>query len=300
MEFTILGPLAVRGKTGEVDLGAPKVRRLLALLLHRAGEVVPVSALVDGLWSGRPPRTATKNLQLYVLQLRRALADPERVVHRTPGYALVVNPGELDVRRFEDLADQARTAHEQGNSLAAGSLARQALARWQGDPYSGLVDSISALQVEADRLRERRLVLLGQRFDADLALGRYDDVVAELTALVAEHPLRERFQAQLMLALYRSRRQAEALEVYRQARNLLTGELGLEPGVELTELAQAILRTDPDLALSTADRPVSTGPGQLPSAVPTFTGRVGQLRRLDALVAGGAPVVVISGTAGVG
>nr|WP_255481883.1 BTAD domain-containing putative transcriptional regulator [Amycolatopsis sp. SID8362] len=281
-------------------MGAPKVRCLLALLLHRAGEVVPVSALVDALWSGCPPRTATKNLQLYVLQLRRALADPGRVVYRSPGYALVVHPGELDVRRFEDLADQARTAHEQGNSVAAGGLARQALAQWQGDPYSGLVDSVSALQVEADRLRERRLGLLGLRFEADLALGRHDDVVAELTELVAEHPLRERFQAQLMLALYRSRRQAEALEVYGRARNLLTGELGLEPGAELTELAQAILRSDPRLVLTTADQPVSAGPEQLPAAVPTFTGRVGQLRRLDALVAGGASIVVVSGSAGVG
>ncbi|MFI5561568.1 BTAD domain-containing putative transcriptional regulator [Amycolatopsis japonica] len=300
MEFTILGPLGVRDGNTELELGAPKVRRLLALLLHRAGEVVPVSALVDGLWAGRPPRTAAKNLQLYVLQLRRALADPDRVVHRRPGYLLVVNPGELDVRRFEDLADQARTAHERRNAVVAGSLARQALAVWQGPPFGGLADSSAALQVEADRLQERRLVLLGQRIDADLALGRHADVVAELTELVWEHPLREHFQAQLMLALYRSGRQAEALEVYRRARALLTGELGLEPGAELTGLAQAILRTDPALDLPTAEQPVSAGPRQLPAAVPTFTGRTVQLRRIDALVAGGAPVVVVSGTAGVG
>ncbi|MEV6908158.1 BTAD domain-containing putative transcriptional regulator [Amycolatopsis sp. NPDC051071] len=300
MEFTILGSLGVRDKNVELDLGAPKVRRLLALLLNRAGEVVSVSALVDGLWAGRPPRTATKNLQLYVLQLRRALADPERVVHRSPGYLLVVRPGELDVRRFEDLADQVRVAHERGDAVVAGGLARQALAMWQGQPFAGLADSSSALQVEADRLAERRLVLLAQRFDADLALGRHADVVAELAELVAEHPLREHFQAQLMLALYRSRRQAEALKVYRRARALLTGELGLEPGVELTALAQAILRTDPALDLPAAEPPVSTGPRQLPAAVPTFTGRTGQLRRIDALVAGGAPVVVLSGTAGVG
>ncbi|MFJ8915906.1 BTAD domain-containing putative transcriptional regulator [Amycolatopsis sp. NPDC102389] len=300
MEFTILGPLGVRDGNTELDLGAPKVRRLLALLLHRAGEVVPVGALVDGLWAGRPPRTAMKNLQLYVLQLRRALADPDRVVHRRPGYLLVVNPGELDVRRFEDLADQARTAHERRNAVVAGSLARQALALWQGAPFSGLADSSAALQVEADRLQERRLVLLGQRIDADLVLGRHADVVAELTELVSEHPLREHFQAQLMLALYRSRRQAEALKVYRRARALLTGELGLEPSAELTDLAQAILRTDPALDLPSAEQPVSAGPRQLPAAVPTFTGRAAQLRRIDALVAGGAPVVVVSGTAGVG
>ncbi|RSN29125.1 AfsR family transcriptional regulator [Amycolatopsis sp. WAC 04169] len=300
MEFTILGPLGVRDGNAELDLGAPKVRRLLALLLHRAGEVVPVSALVDGLWAGRPPRTAVKNLQLYVLQLRRALADPDRVVHRRPGYLLVVNPGELDVRRFEELADQARTAHERRNAVVAGSLARQALAVWQGPPFGGLADSSAALQVEADRLQERRLVVLEQRIDADLTLGRHADVVAELTELVWEHPLRERFQAQLMLALYRSRRQAEALKVYRRARALFTGELGLEPGAELTDLAQAILRTDPALDLPAAGQPVSAGPRQLPAAVPTFTGRTVQLRRIDALVAGGAPVVVVSGTAGVG
>jgi DNA-binding SARP family transcriptional activator/Tfp pilus assembly protein PilF len=296
MQFHVLGPLAVHDGIHDLPLGAPKVHVLLALLLCRAGEVVPVGALLDGLWGSQPPRTANKNLQLYVHQLRKALGDARRVELRRPGYVLLVHPGELDAERFEALASQARLAYERADFLTASGLSRQALALWQGMPFSGLVDDVSVLEAEAERLQERKLVVLAQRIEADLQLGRHHDVVPELTELAAQHPLRERFHAQLMLALYRSRRQAEALEVYRKARSLLARELGLEPSTELSDLAQAILRTDPQLDV-VARGSRSPVPAQLPAGLATFTGRDEHLRELSREE---LRIVVITGTAGVG
>ncbi|MBB5953714.1 DNA-binding SARP family transcriptional activator [Saccharothrix tamanrassetensis] len=279
---------------------APKVRTLLALLLCRPRAVVPATVLIDGLWRGDPPRSAAKNLQLYVHQLRRALGEPERVALRSPGYALEVHPDELDAERFEALAGQARLAHERADFRTAGTLARQAIALWRGTPFCGLADEVRLLQAEAERLLERKLVVTSMCVEAELRLGRHRELVAELLELVAEHPLREGLHAQLMLALYRSGRQAEALEVYWKVRRVLAEDLGLEPGAEVCELAQAILRADPALEPGAAGA-APTRPTQLPPDVATFTGRAELLRDLDAAAdRGGVPVVVVSGTAGVG
>ncbi|WP_433260038.1 BTAD domain-containing putative transcriptional regulator [Actinosynnema sp. CS-041913] len=276
------------------------MRKLLALLLCRPREVVPASVLIDGLWPTDPPRSAAKNLQLYVHQLRRALGDPERVALRSPGYVLEVHPDELDAERFEALAGQARTAYQRGDYVGAGSLARRAISLWRGTPFCGLADEVRVLHVEAERLRECKLVVTSMCVEAELRLGRHREVVAELRELVAEHPLREGLHAQLMLALYRSGRQAEALEVYRKVRRLLADELGLEPGGEIGELAQAILRADPKLDLVTRDA-APARPTQLPPGVATFTGRDAALRDLDAAAdRDGVPVIVVAGTAGVG
>ncbi|MEU5693159.1 BTAD domain-containing putative transcriptional regulator [Actinosynnema sp. NPDC020468] len=307
MDFSILGTLAVRDGVRERPLGAPKVRTLLALLLCRPGEPVPVGTLVDGLWAGSPPRSAAKNLQLYVHQLRRSLGEPDRVSLRAGGYALTVLPGELDAERFEVLAAQARDAAEREDFLTADAVSRQALAMWQGSPFGELADDVRALRTEAERLGERRLAVLGLHLEAELQLGRHQEVVPRLRELVAEHPLREGLHAQLMLALYRSGRQAEALEVFRRVRGVLASELGLRPSSELSDLAQAILRSDRWLD-PVSRRPVSPPPDQLPPGVATFTGRESTLRALDAAadlvdpVAPGdaVPIVVVTGTAGVG
>jgi DNA-binding SARP family transcriptional activator len=300
VEFKILGPLVTKDGIRDLPLGAPKVRTLLALLLCRPREVVPASALIDGLWRSRPPRSAAKNLQLYVHQLRRALGDPERVSLRSPGYALEVHPDELDAERFEALASRARTSFERQDFAVTSSLSREAISLWRGTPFAGLVDEVSVLHAESERLRERRLVVAGMCIDAELQLGRHQDVVAELLELVAEHPLREGLHGQLMLALYRSGRQAEALAVYRNVRRLLAEELGLEPSTEIGDLAQAILRADPRLDLPTKG-PTGLRPTQLPARVATFTGRDTTLRDLDAAAGRDeVPIVVVTGTAGVG
>jgi YVTN family beta-propeller protein len=241
MEFRILGPLEVieQGKT--LPLGGGQQLSLFALLLLHANEVVSTDRLVDELWAERPPATAEKIVRNYVSLLRKLLGD--RLVTRPPGYLLRVEPGELDSERFETLVREAR---EEEPGVAAASL-RKALALWSGPPLAQLAYEPFA-QEAIGRLEELRLGAVEDRIDADLQLGRDRDVVAELEKLVREHPLRERPRNLLMLALYRSGRQAEALEVYQDARRTLVDELGLEPSPDLQELQQRILSHDPGLA----------------------------------------------------
>ncbi len=233
MEFRILGPLEVISDGKALDLGGAKQRALLAVLLLNPNEVVSRDRLVDALWEENPPNTAEKALQVHVSKLRKQLGS-DRIVTKAPGYAIRVEPGELDVERFE------RLAGEGGRQLV------DALALWRGPPLADVAHTRFARQ-EIGRLQERRLAVLEERIEADLALGRRADLIAELEALAAEHPLRERFRALLMLALYRGGRQAEALDVYQEARRKLVHELGIEPGRELRELHQTILRQDPAL-----------------------------------------------------
>ena len=242
MEFRILGPLEVVEQGRALPLGGPRQRALLALLLTRANEVVSADWLVEELWGAEPPRTAANALQYHVSQLRKALAPHEVIVTQEPGYVIRVGPDELDVLRFEQLVEQAQQAAPE---LAA-RLLREALALWRGPPLAELAHE-SLPQTESLRLEELRLAALERRIDADLALGRFAEVVGEVQALVREHPLRERLRATLMQALYGSGRQAEALEVYRETRRLLVEELGIEPSPALHELEQAILRQDPSL-----------------------------------------------------
>jgi DNA-binding SARP family transcriptional activator len=244
MEFRLLGPLEIVERDRVLMLGAGKQKALLAILLLNANEIVSTDRLHDDLWGESPPATAAKSIQLYVSRLRKELGDG-RLVTRPPGYLLKVEAHELDAARFRRLVGEARNAEPE---RAARKL-REALDLWRGSPLAEFEYEPFA-QPEIARLRAARLAALEQRIDADLAAGRHAELVGELEALVSEHPLRERLWAQLMLALYRSSRQAEALEAYRAARRNLSEELGLEPGTELRRLEQAILRHDPELDLA--------------------------------------------------
>src|SRR5262245_43246059 len=201
------------------------------MLLH-PNELLPSDRLIDELWDGSPPATATKILQNAVSQLRKALGDG-RLETRPPGYVFQLRPGELDLQRFEELAREGRS--------------EEALALWRGPPLVELREERFAEDARR-RLEDARLAILEDRIEADLTAGRSAELVPELESLVAEHPLRERMQAQLMRALYASGRQADALEAYRRARRVLSEELGLEPGPELQELERKILQQDPGLA----------------------------------------------------
>ena len=231
MEFRILGPVEALDEGRPVPLPAGKPLKLLRILLLNRNRVVSAETLVDELWGDEPSESATKALQGYVSQLRKAIGA-DRLVTKPPGYSLRVEEGELDLDRFEQLAREGRERLAVGDVKAASRELGSALALWRG-PAPGL--------------EERRLAALEDRIDADLALGRHAELVAELETLVAQHPLRERLRGQLMLALYRSRRQADALEEYRQTRETLVDELGIEPGEELQELQRAILRHEPEL-----------------------------------------------------
>jgi DNA-binding SARP family transcriptional activator len=237
MEYSVLGPLEVRSDGQTIPIGSAKQRAVLAVLALEAGRVVPVERLIDELWGDSPPATATTALQVYVSKLRKTLGD-RAIETRSPGYLLRCSPDELDLRRFERLTAEARDAEPE----RAAALLGEALALWRG---SALADV--DLPLESARLEELRLGAQEQRIDADLARGRSAELVGELEALVSAHPLREPFRAQLMLALYRAGRQAEALEAYRDARAALVEQLGIEPSQRLQQLEQAILRQDATL-----------------------------------------------------
>jgi DNA-binding SARP family transcriptional activator len=249
MEFRLLGPLEVADGDGTVGLAEGRQRSVLVLLLLHRNEAVSSDRLIDALWGQHPPATAAKVLQNHVGQLRRALGDRDgaRLQTRGRGYAVRVDVGELDVERFEQLVRAGSDALARDDPAAAAARLRKALALWRG-PALADVAYESFAQGEIARLEEQRLVALEQRIDADLALGQHASVIGELEALVAEHPLRERLRGQLMLALYRSGRQAQALEVFQEARRALVDELGVEPGPSLRELQAAILRQDAALA----------------------------------------------------
>ena len=242
LEFRLLGPLEAVEDDRPLALGGAKQRALLAVLLLHANQVVSSDRLIDEVWGESPPATAGKMVQVYVSRLRKQLGEA-RLLTRAPGYLLQVDPAELDVARFERLVAEAR----QEDAAAAGAKLRAALELWRGPPLADLAYERVA-QAETVRLEELRWAALELRIDADLASGRAPELVGELESLVAAQPLRERLRAQLMLALYRCSRQAEALEAYRRARRELADRLGLEPSEELRLLEQAILHHDPELA----------------------------------------------------
>ncbi len=261
MEFRLLGPLEVAGTDGALELGGTKQRALLAMLLLHAGEVVSSDRLIDTLWGASPPITAGKSVQVYVSRLRKALADEDRLVTRPPGYVLYVEPDELDLARFEQLVAEAREAPPE----PAASRLSEALALWRGPPLADLAYEQFA-QPEIARLEEMRLAAMEQRIEADLALGRHAELVGELETLVGHHAFRERFRHQLMLALYRSDRQADALDAYQRARRELADGLGLEPSESLKRLEAAILRQDPELALPAAAAQAAAAPAPVATA----------------------------------
>jgi YVTN family beta-propeller protein len=242
VEFRILGPIEATEAGRSVALGPAKQRALLAALLMHANEVVSTDRLVDELWGERPPAKAAKSVQVYVSQLRKALGDGalETSGH---GYVLHVAADALDSERFESLLAEGREALAEGEASRAAETLRAALALWRGPALSEVAYEPFA-QAEIARLEELRLVALEERIDADLALGQHAGIVAELEGLVRAEPLRERLRRQLMLALYRSGRQADALGAYQEARRMLVEELGLEPSRTLQELERAILTQD--------------------------------------------------------
>ena len=251
LEFRILGPLSVRIDGSEVPAGGPKQRALLALLLLGANRVVSRDRLVAELFPEQSVNSADHALRNHVSRLRKVLApaavDEPRLVARAPGYLLRIEPEELDLEQFEELVASGREALAAGNAGAAAELLGRALGLWHGRPLADLEFEPFA-RVEVERLEELRLAAVEERVDADLALGRHAALVSELESLVEDNPYRERFRAQLMLALYRSGRQAEGLDVYRRTRAFFVDELGLEPGIELQELERAILVQAPELS----------------------------------------------------
>jgi DNA-binding SARP family transcriptional activator/ABC-type branched-subunit amino acid transport system substrate-binding protein len=248
LDFRILGPLEVRDGENVLHLGGAKQRGVLAILLLRANEVVSSDRLIDELWGETPPEDAAMALQAHVSRLRKALPDgPELLVTRAPGYGLRLDPGQLDLDRFESLVTQGRTALESGDPALAAGVLRTALELWRGRPLADLEAEPFAREAAA-QLEDAWLDAIDARIEADLRLARHAEFVTEIRALVRAHPLREGLRAQLMLALYRSGRQAEALDVYTDARRTLDAELGLEPGPALQRLQRAILAHDAALA----------------------------------------------------
>ncbi len=264
MELRVLGPVEAVAEGRPVPLPAAKPRALFALLLLNRNRVVSTSELVDALWGEQPPETATKALQVYVSQLRKAIGA-DRVLTKPPGYSLRVEEGELDLDRFEGLAREGRELLESGDAKRAAKRFEQALGLWRGPAFAEF-DSEPFGRDAGARLEDARLAAVEDRIEVDLALGRHAKVVPELEELISREPYRERPRGQLMLALYRSDRQAEALEVYRRTRETLSDELGIEPSSGLQEIERAILQHDP--SLEPGRRPPTVALGEAPPPQP--------------------------------
>jgi predicted ATPase/DNA-binding SARP family transcriptional activator len=292
VEFRILGPVQAVRAGRDLGLGGPKQRAVLALLLLDAGRTVPAGHLIEALWRGSPPPGAAGTLRSYVSRLRVLLRPDAVLAARGGGYAISVLPDQLDASRFERLAGAGRDALGRGEAVVAASRFREALGLWRGRALADVAD-VEALALEGARLEELRLVAVEGRVEADLGLGRHAEVTGELERLVAEHPVRERLWRLLVLALYRSERQAEALAAYRRARTMLAEELGLEPGEELRQLEQAVLRQEIPA--------VSAGGAQhnLPAQLTSFLGRERELADLRGLL-GGARLLTLTGPGGAG
>ena len=256
VEYRLLGPLEVLVEGRAADLGPPRHRCVLVLLLTQPNAVVPAHRIVDELWGHDPPASAVNLVQGAVSQLRKVLGK-DAIATRGSGYALRVEPDGLDLQRFERLAQAGSLALDEGRLEEALAELGEALSLWRGPALADLAAE-TLVQPVASRLEELHLLALERRLEADLGLGRHADVLADIRALVDEHPLRERLHGLLMLALYRCGRQADALEAYRSARATLVEELGISPGPALQELEGRILRQDPDLLPSAPGRTAIT------------------------------------------
>ncbi|MBA3366191.1 MAG: AfsR/SARP family transcriptional regulator [Actinobacteria bacterium] len=279
MDFRLLGPLEVWHDDHRLALGGRQQRALLALLLLTPNRPVSFDRLIDEIWGRDPPENARHSLEVYASKLRKLLRAPgtrELLVHADGGYRLDLQPGELDFERFERLLASGRAKLESGRPRQAARVLRQALALWRGRPLSDLAGErfVSAATGQLDELY---LACLEGRIEADLALGRYEELIPELRGLVEEHPARESLWGQLMLVLYRSGRQAEALEAYAQARGELVERYGLEPGPALRELQARILTQDPALAPPPALPPPTSN---LPAGLGELIGRERELAEL--------------------
>jgi predicted ATPase/DNA-binding SARP family transcriptional activator len=311
IEFRILGALQALRDGRTLPLGGTKQRGVLALLLLSANQRVSAERLIEELWSGRAPPTAAKSLQMHVARLRQALGETDQtrpaVETMGSGYRLCVAPGTLDCQRFEAAVAEGRRQLAAGDPGGAAHRLRAGLDEWRGPALADLASEPFA-QLEINRLNELRVAALEDRIEADLALGGHGAVVAELEALVAVEAYRERLWAQLMLALYRSGRQVEALDAYRRVRARLVEELGIEPGRELRRLHETILTHDPGLDWPEASA-VSAGAAALPTSAKrrhnlpakrtSFVGRAREVQEIEAAVRG-SRVVTLAGVGGVG
>lgn len=310
LEFSVLGPLEVTGESRPIDLGAPKHRALLALLLCTPGRVVSVDRLIDLLWQGAPPAAATSTLQAYVSNVRRAL-EPARpagapakiLVTRPPGYLLDIAPEQVDSVRFERNVVSAMQMCEERRLDDAGVALADALALWRGQPFADFAFEPWA-QPEIERLQELHLAAVETHLAIDLERGRHSSVVVEAERLAKEHPVRERFRELLMLALYRSGRQADALRAYQDAREVLVEELGIEPGPGLRALEERILAQDPALDYRPPENAGSVADTTEGVLSTTFVGRAEERARLAARAAearaGTARLALVSGEPGIG
>ncbi len=309
MEFSLLGPLTVRCAGVGMPVRQGRQRTVLAALLLDAGRVVPTEELAEILWGpASPPPSANVTIRNHVRRLRQALGDAGRTrISTAPrGYRISLDPGELDVSRFEAMLRSAQAAERDAAWDQAAARAQAALSLWRGQPLADVDSEVLALR-EIPRLAELRLQALEIRIGADLQLGGHADVITDLRQLARAQPLREHLHALLMLALYRCGRRAEALAAYQDARRVLVGELGVEPGPELRDLHEKILSGDPELLTPPPPPPArATVPRQLPAAVRHFTGRQAELDALadlseEAATAGGTVVIsAIDGMAGIG
>jgi DNA-binding SARP family transcriptional activator len=302
LRFAVLGP--VRAWRGDelIATGAPQQRALLAALLLRGGRTATASELLDAVWGETQPNTALAALRSYAFRLRKALGS-QALVTDSGGYALRLDDDMLDARVAEQLAAEADKIRASDPAGARERLA-SAVALWVGEPLAGLPGPFA--EAQRDRLTQWRAALIESLLELDLELGAHAEAVSKLTAASAEHPLRERLRALLMLALYRSGRQAEALGVYADTRRLLAEELGIDPSAELKDLHQRILEADPSLAAPAGSAPTSpevVRPAQLPAIVPDFTGRAAVVRELAGQLASAASehgVMAVSAVAGIG
>ncbi|MEU0452719.1 MULTISPECIES: BTAD domain-containing putative transcriptional regulator [unclassified Streptomyces] len=303
LRFGVLGPVRAWRGDEPISTGSPQQRALLAALLLREGRTATAAELIDALWGEEPPSQALAALRTYASRLRKVL-DPGVLVSESGGYAVRdLAEGALDLAVAQDLATEAEKARSAGDLCHAREVLRRALALWDGETLAGVPGPYA--EAQRVRLEEWRLQLLETRLDMDLEQGCHAEAVSELTALTAAHPLRERLRELLMLALYRSGRQAEALAVYADTRRLLADELGVDPRPGLSELQQRILQADPGLAEPSSPAPepaaVPVRPAQLPATVPDFTGRSGFVRELgDLLAAAEGRVMAVSALAGIG
>ncbi|MFJ5777644.1 BTAD domain-containing putative transcriptional regulator [Streptomyces sp. NPDC093094] len=303
LRFAVLGPVRAWHDEEPVATGSPQQRALLAALLLREGRTATAAELIDALWAGEPPSQALAAVRTYASRLRKALGAGV-LVSESGGYAVRgLDDGALDAAVAQDLAGEAEKARQAGDLGEARSLLGRALALWDGEPLAGVPGPYA--EAQRVRLEEWRLGLLEARLDLDLEQGCHAEAVSELTALTAAHPLRERLRELLMLALYRSGRQAEALAVHADTRRLLADELGVDPGPGLRELQERILRADPGLAEppAPAAEPAAAAvrPAQLPATVPDFTGRTSFVSELGAvLTAAEGRVMAVSALAGIG
>lgn len=316
--FRILGTLEARAGTEWVGITAAKQRQLLAVLLLNRGQTVSTGQLITQLWGENPPARAKNSVSIYVYNLRGTIGDREGsvLVTRPPGYQLAVSAGDVDAGLFERLAAEGRQALGEGRPDAAAALLTEALALWHG-PALADIDPTPLIAAEADRLEESRLAAQELLAEADLARGHHAEVVPRLRRLLADHPIRERVWALLLEALYGSGRQAEALEAYAKAREVIADELGVDPGAELQEIYQRILNDDRDKPAAAQARhreqpvpppPAVLSPAQLPPDIADFTGRAEQVEQLCELLAtpdeqagpGAVRVVLVVGTGGLG